>query len=152
LACSTAALDSGTDPSKPSDMLAEDASREDRMDATAMVSPAQHMRALQIANRVRLARSELKRRVASGELDAAEVITSCPWEARTMEIGELLAAQRRWGTTRCRNFLASVPMSEVKHIGTLTDRQRKDLAVRLSARAGAATAEPAPLWPAFAAA
>jgi hypothetical protein len=147
-----AALDLGTVPSKPSDVLAEQASREDRMDATATVSPAQHMRALQIANRVRLARSELKRRVASGELDAAEVITSCPWEAQTMEIGELLAAQRRWGNTRCRNFLAAIPMLETKRIGTLTSRQREDLAMRLSAKAIAGAVEPAQVWPAFAAA
>ena len=122
------------------------------MSATAMVTPAQHMRALQIANRVRLARSELKRRVASGEVTAAEVITSCPWEARTMEIGELLAAQRRWGDTRCRNFLAAMRMSETKRLGTLTDRQRKELVERLAMRGGAGMAEPASLWPAFAAA
>jgi hypothetical protein len=133
-------------------MLAVQASREDRMEATAMATPAQHMRALQIANRVRLARSDLKRRVASGELDPIEVITQCPWEAQTMEIGELLAAQRRWGAIRCRNFLNDIPLSEVKHIGTLTERQRKVLAARLSARGGSNGVDHEPLWPTFAAA
>ena len=40
------------------------------------------MRALERANQVRLARAELKRRVADGEVDVAEVILDCPWEAR----------------------------------------------------------------------
>src|SRR2546429_2703913 len=75
------------------------------MSATATIAPAQHMRALELANRVRLARAELKRRVASAELSAAEVIVSCPWEAGTMPISDLLQSQRRWGGTRCRQFL-----------------------------------------------
>ena len=76
------------------------------MDGTTMVdSPAQHMQALQLANRVRLARSRLKRRVAGGEIGVAEVVTTCPWEAQTMEIGELLCSQRRWGRKRCHRFV-----------------------------------------------
>ena len=48
-------------------------------------SPApQHMRALARANKVRLARAELKRQVAEGELSVADVILGCPWEAETM--------------------------------------------------------------------
>ena len=39
------------------------------------------MQALARANEVRLARAELKRRVAEGEITAAEVILECPWEA-----------------------------------------------------------------------
>ena len=38
------------------------------MDGTATAPAEQHMRALAQANRVRLARAELKRRVAEGEL------------------------------------------------------------------------------------
>ena len=90
------------------------------------------MRALERANRVRLARAELKRRVATGELDAAEVILDCPWEAESMAVADLLMSQRRWGQTRCRKFLAQIPMSETKTVGSMTDRQRRTLAVMLS--------------------
>ena len=44
------------------------------MKATAIAYGPQHMRALQRANEVRLARAELKRRVTEGETTAATVI------------------------------------------------------------------------------
>jgi hypothetical protein len=105
------------------------------MNATATVVPAgpQYMRALERANQVRLARAELKRRVADGEVTVAAVITDCPWEADSMAVGDLLMSQRRWGQTRCRKFLAQVPMSEKKTIGSMTDRQRRTLAAMLAA-------------------
>ena len=37
-------------------------------------------------------------------------------------------SQHRWGRTRCRRFLAAIPMSETKTIGTMTERQRRALA------------------------
>jgi hypothetical protein len=103
------------------------------MNATATIAPAgpQYMRALERANQVRLARAELKRRIAVGELDIAEVLLDCPWEARSMAVADLLMSQRRWGHTRCRKFLAQVPMSEKKTIGSMTERQRQTLAAML---------------------
>ena len=50
-----------------------------------------------------------------------------------MEIGDLIRSQRRWGAARCRRLLVSVGLPENKHVGTLTDRQRKVLAAVLSA-------------------
>jgi hypothetical protein len=111
------------------------------MSATATIAPApQHMRALELANRVRLARAELKRRVASAEVSAAEVIESCPWEAETMPIADLLQSQRRWGRTRCRKFLNTIHISENKRVGSLTERQRHTLAALLNARTGSGVA------------
>ena len=98
----------------------------------AIASPPQHMRALSQANRVRLARAELKRAIADGSKTVAEVVTNCPWEAASMSIGDLLMSQHRWGKTRCRRFLAPIPMSETKTVGSLTERQRRDIAARLS--------------------
>ena len=99
------------------------------MEATA---PApQHMRALARANRVRLARAELKRQVSDRETSVAEVVLECPWETESMTIADLLMSQHRWRHTRCRRFLASIPMSETKTIGSMTDRQRHALAGRL---------------------
>jgi hypothetical protein len=90
------------------------------------------MRALSQANRVRLARAELKRAIADGRTTVAAVVTDCPWEAASMSIGDLLMSQHRWGKTRCRRFLAPIPMSETKTVGSLTERQRRELAARLS--------------------
>ncbi len=105
------------------------------MNATATVAPAgpQYMRALERANKVRLARAELKRRVAIGEIDVADVVLECPWEAQSMAVADLLMSQRRWGQTRCRKFLAQVPMSEKKTIGSMTERQQRTLAEMLRA-------------------
>jgi hypothetical protein len=117
------------------------------MTATAMASPVgpQYMRALERANKVRLARAELKRAVATSEIDASEVILTCPWEAESMAIGDLLMSQRRWGQTRCRKFLSSIPMSEKKTIGSMTERQRRTLAAMLGVRS--ANSRPRPAFP-----
>jgi hypothetical protein len=98
------------------------------MGDTATIDAApQHLKALEQANRVRLARAELKRQVAAGEATAAEVVLECPWEASSMELSDLLMSQRRWGRARCRRLLLSLGLPENKHIGTLTPRQRRAL-------------------------
>jgi hypothetical protein len=119
------------------------------MNATATIAPAgtipeagpQYMRALERANKVRLARADLKRRVATGETSVAEVVLECPWEAQSMSVADLLMSQRRWGVSRCRKFLAQIPMSETKTVGTMTDRQRRTLAAMLRARPQRSTVE-----------
>jgi hypothetical protein len=104
------------------------------MTATATIAPArpQHLQALRRANQVRLARAELKRRVAYGEITAGDVILESPWEADSMTVADLLMSQRRWGITRCRKVLAQIPVSETKTVGSLTDRQRRALAALLA--------------------
>jgi len=92
----------------------------------------QHLKALRQANKVRLARAELKRRVASGALPAADIVLSCPAEAETMTVADLLIAQRRWGRMRSRKLLALIPITETKRLGTLTERQALALAAALS--------------------
>jgi hypothetical protein len=101
------------------------------MGTTAIAPAPQHMQALAQANRVRLARAELKRQVAEGEAAVCEVVLECPWEAESMTIADLLMSQHRWGRSRCRRFLLSIPMTETKTIGSMTVRQRKELASRL---------------------
>jgi hypothetical protein len=90
------------------------------------------MRALSQANRVRLARAGLKRQIADGTRTVADVVSDCPWEAASMTIADLLMSQHRWGRTRCRRFLLSIPMIETKTVGSMTDRQRRALAAKLS--------------------
>ena len=93
-----------------------------------MTHDPQRMRALERANKVRLARAELKRRIAEGDVSAARVILVPPSEAHNWAVGELLTSQKRWGTTRCRKFLQRHRISETKALGDLTERQRRLLA------------------------
>ena len=101
--------------------------------ATVDAAP-QHLRALEQANRVRLARAELKRRVSLQQASVVDVIVECPWEAESMEISDLLMSQRRWGRARCRRLLVALGIPENKQIGTFTERQRGALVAGLAAR------------------
>lgn len=98
----------------------------------------QHLRALEHANRVRLARAEMKRKIATGRLSAADVVLSCPWQAHSMSISDLLMSQKRWGSARCRRLLLTIGVPENKPVGTLTERQRLALAAVLSSKVAAA--------------
>lgn len=76
----------------------------------------------------------MKRKIAAGELSAAEVVLGCPWQAHSMSISDLLMSQKRWGRTRCRRLLVSLGVPENKQVGTLTERQRVALAAVLAAK------------------
>ena len=104
----------------------------------------QRFRALNRANRVRLARAELKRRIGAGALTAAEVIRECPWQAQNMSVNDVLKSQRRWGAARCRRLLMSVGIPEDKTVGTLTERQRAALVGMLGGTPGDGTAPDQP--------
>jgi hypothetical protein len=90
----------------------------------------------------------MKRRVAAGELTASEVILSCPWQAHSMSISDLLMSQKRWGRARCRRLLVSLGVPENKQVGTLTERQRLALAAVLTAKNAPAGTEAAAAHPA----
>jgi hypothetical protein len=92
------------------------------------------MQALARANRVRLARAELKRSISRGDIEVSEVVRGCPWETESMTLAELLTSQRRWGRTRARKFLLALSLTENKRLGTLTPRQRGLLAESLSVK------------------
>ena len=109
--------------------------------ATVDAGQEQHLRALEYANRVRLARARMKRKIAAGELSAAEVVLGCPWQAHSMSISDLLMSQKRWGRTRCRRLLVSLNVPENKQVGTLTERQRVALAAMLAAKNASAGPE-----------
>ena len=96
----------------------------------------QRFTALQHANRVRLARAKLKRRIANDDISAAEVVLTCPWEAHSMSISDLLMSQKRWGQSRCKRLLMTIGVPENKTVGSLTERQRHALAGMLAQLAG----------------
>ena len=118
----------------------------DTMQAVSPTADPQRMRALERANAVRLARAELKRQIADGEVSAAQVLLEVPAHASSWAVGDLLMSQHRWGTSRCRKFLWKHHINETKHIGALTERQRRLLAAQLEScpaivMAGAPTRE-----------
>jgi hypothetical protein len=92
----------------------------------------QHMTALKIANEVRVARAELKRRVRTNDLTAAEVVLTNPAEAQGMTVAQILASQRGWGSVRVRQFLRTFSMSEARTVGSLVERERQGVASRLT--------------------
>ena len=118
------------------------------METSQLPTEPQRLRALEHANAVRLARADLKRRIAEGETSAADVILECPDAVRKWTVAELLMSQRRWGSTRCRKFLERNGVSEIKPIGALTERQRRMLAAQLSSGscAPAETAQRELVW------
>lgn len=107
-------------------------------------SRSQPIQALQQANRVRRARSVLKRQVADGQLTPAEVILTCPSEVAGMPVAQLLTSQPGWGAVRSRALLARVAVREDKSIGSLTDRQRRAVASQLTRTAARAQPDLAP--------
>ena len=98
-------------------------------DATLVPQP---IHALELANRVRTYRADLKRQIATGEVEAAAVVLICPRKAAGMTIAELLLAQRSWGRVRCLRFLRSLSLREDKTVGSMTERQRRSVAIVLS--------------------
>ncbi len=91
----------------------------------------QKMTALGRAEEIRLARAELRHRLARGDVFAASVLLDVPDEARTWPLNKLLLSQRRWGPDRCRRFLGRLEIRENKEIGQLTERQRQLVAKAL---------------------
>ncbi len=96
-------------------------------------APRQNMRALEQANRIRLARAELKRRIARGDVLVADILLEPSEEVAGMEIVDLLTSQKRWGSTRCTKFMDSIGLNETKTVKSLTARQRSAMAAILTA-------------------
>lgn len=101
------------------------------MDGFESVPNAQRLEALERANYTRIARAELKRRLRSGEMTAAEVILRRPPGTDTMTVGTLLLSQRGWGPRRSSTVLRRLSLPETKTLGSLTERQRVMLAAAL---------------------
>ncbi len=132
-----------TAPIKPAPIEAEETHSPEVVDPgrKRSVSGAQCMQALARANEVRLARAALKRDIRAGRRDVIEIVAECPWQAESMSLLELLGSQRRWGRARSRKLLSSVGLTEMKRLGSLTQRQRGILVRALHAKNGV---EPAP--------
>jgi hypothetical protein len=90
-------------------------------------SPEQRLRALEKANEVRLARAQLKRELAAGKIELAQVLTNPPPCAQTAKLRELLLAVPRIGPATVHRALAHCQIAYAKTIAGLSDRQRAQL-------------------------
>lgn len=70
-------------------------------------------------------RANIKRRVATGEIRATDVVVANPPDCVNLTVFELLCAQPRWGRMRALRFLCHVKVSESLTVGGLTERQRR---------------------------
>ena len=92
----------------------------------------QYMTALKRADEVRLGRARVKQAIASGKTTVAEALAvEC---CQSAKVFDLLRAQCRWGNVRAAAFLLTIPLSEAKTVGSLTDRQRRVLLDALARR------------------
>ena len=90
-------------------------------------SREQRLRALEQANEVRTARAELKRQLASGKIELAEILANPPPCARTARVRDLLVALPKIGSVRAGRILGHCGIAHSKTLGGLTDRQRGTL-------------------------
>lgn len=89
---------------------------------------AQHLQALENANRIRLSRAQLKREVKAGKRTIAGILgpdVALPPETESMTVSELLCCRPRWGKTVTRRFLERLMIGEQVQLGALTSRQRR---------------------------
>ena len=85
--------------------------------------PPQHMQALALANRRRLAGAELRKDLAGRRITIAAALTD-DRVSKTITVGELLACQWRWGPGRVAKACRDTEISEAKRVVSLTERQR----------------------------
>lgn len=85
----------------------------------------QHMEALELANKIRLERAQVKRDLRSGTVTITELIQNTPRALYQATLFEFLTSQHRWGRERARKVLLKVRVSEYTTFGSLTDRQKR---------------------------
>lgn len=96
-------------------------------------SLTQRMTALQQANEIRSYRAQLKRDMKTGDRRLGEVLEGGDPLLASMKVYELLLAVPAMGRTKVREALIYTRISPSKTVGGLTDRQRRDLLLRLAA-------------------
>jgi len=92
----------------------------------------QPLDALANANRVRLARTQLKREIKAGTTDVATVLRrDLPDWLEGITVEELLKAQPGVGKVRVNQLTALASVSHQRRLGLVTHRQRHVLAAAL---------------------
>ena len=90
-------------------------------------SREQRLRALRLANEIRSARAKLKKDLASGKIELAQILAQPPEYARTARVRDVLLALPKIGSGKAARILADCGIAHSKTLGGLTDRQRTEL-------------------------
>ena len=90
-------------------------------------SREQRLRALEQANEVRSARAKLKRQLAAGEIELAQLLAQPPACVRTARVRDLLLVLPKIGSVKAARILAHCGIAHSKTLGGLTERQRGEL-------------------------
>jgi hypothetical protein len=87
----------------------------------------QRIAALREANRIRMYRSQVKRRIKAGTQSATALLIDPPADLATMKALDLLLATPSVGRVRANRALTRCRISPSKTLGGMTDRQRREL-------------------------
>jgi hypothetical protein len=85
-------------------------------------SRKQRLRALRLANEIRSARAQLKKDLASGKIELAQVLARPPECVRTARVRDVLLALPRIGLVKAVRILADCGIAPTKTLGGLTER------------------------------
>jgi len=94
-------------------------------------SREQRLRALRLANEIRAARAQLKKDLASGKMELAQILAQPPAYVRTARVRDVLLALPKIGSVKAGRILADCGIAHSKTLGGLTERQRTELLRRL---------------------
>jgi hypothetical protein len=90
-------------------------------------SREQRLRALRLANEIRSARAQLKKDLASGKIELAQILARPPECVRTARVRDVLLALPKIGSVKAGRILADCGIVHSKTLGDLTERQRTEL-------------------------
>ena len=94
--------------------------------------PSRRLDALKAANTVRQQRAEIKQALRNGDANVVDLLVDPPEFLLTARLSEILLAAPGYGQVRVSRLLTRFRISPVKAIGTLSERQRQELAQELS--------------------
>ena len=90
-------------------------------------SREQRLRALRLANEIRSARAKLKKDLASGRIELAQILAQPPECVRTARVRDVLLVLPKIGSVKAGRILADCGIAHSKTLGGLTERQRAEL-------------------------
>jgi hypothetical protein len=95
----------------------------------------QRLEALGRANEIRTGRARLKREIKAGRKLVASLLLDPPKLIESMKIVDLLLAAPKLGRVKVNKALSHCNVSPMRSVGTLTERQRRELMRCLTPRA-----------------
>jgi hypothetical protein len=93
-------------------------------------SREQRLRALRLANEIRSARAKLKKDLASGKIELAQILVQPPECMRTARVRDVLLTLPKIGSVKTGRILTDCGIAHSKTLSGLTDRQRTELLKR----------------------